>query len=224
MLMVNHLIGFGGGGSSPASVAYQANAVLGTFTTFTYTGIAIGTASATRYVVVGLTSISSAATTITSVTIGGVLATNVITQKKDNGGVDIVQAFYIAAVPTGTTANVVVVYSVSQYRAGCATWSLDNLLSATATATASNTADPANASIDVAAGGVLLGFGAQSNSSCTYTWTNLTEVFDYNGGADNITMSGASAAFAAAQTALSVTCDPSSVGGTGDIMILAAFR
>jgi hypothetical protein len=110
MLNVNELIGFGAGGSPPATIA-----LTGSFSNFdediataTYTDAPIGTAAANRvvWVAVGIRGLSGNSRTIDSITIGGVTATLVATTSSANAS-----AIGYLVVPAGTTATVVVTCS-----------------------------------------------------------------------------------------------------------------
>src|SRR5678809_273419 len=83
-------------------------------TAYTFTNRAIGTADATRMVLVGITERGALAPDISSVTIGGNAAANLKT-RKSTSGLDI-SAIYGLAVPTGTTATIVVNLSAAAQR------------------------------------------------------------------------------------------------------------
>lgn len=170
-------------------------------TTTTWASKAIGTAAANRHVVVGI--FTRTGVSISSVTIGGISATSVVTVTNGNNHA----ALYIAAVPTGTTANIVVTYGSTSVVHAIAVWAIYGA-NATAHDTGSDTTDTFSpSSFDVPAGGVAIGFvsGANSPPSNNAAWTGLTE--DVDVGADEAGCYGASAAFASAQTGLSVICD-----------------
>ena len=88
----------------PATLNYGfVGSTSSTLSTYTSTAVSIGPASADRYVIAAI--MCNTATTISSVTIGGVSATQAVA----TGGT----ALYIALVPTGTTAVFVVNFSSS---------------------------------------------------------------------------------------------------------------
>lgn len=104
--------------SYTASVGSTAN-----LSSYTFSGLAIGAADSERLVLVGVFGSSGAGTDIDSVTIGGVAASLVV--KRVNSESDIQMAgLYIAAVPTGTTADVVVNFNGGKLRAGVGVWRL----------------------------------------------------------------------------------------------------
>jgi hypothetical protein len=104
----------GFGITSPVPVTFQAESTLpagsGTATR-TWAAVAIGTASATRFVIASL-SVASAGLTISSATIGGVTAA--VSQVSSGNSL---AAFISAVVPTGTTADFVVNYSGTDFSA-----------------------------------------------------------------------------------------------------------
>lgn len=129
--------GFRKPAGGPATLAFQAittNPTEGQ--TITFTSVGIGAAAANRYVFITIPYYNGGGSNISiaSVTIGGVLATihaqpfNVTTSTR--GGCALVSAL----VPTGTTADVVVTYSVnsgSYYRPRIAVYRVTNLKSTT---------------------------------------------------------------------------------------------
>jgi len=162
-------------------------------TTYTFTDRAIGTAAATRVVIVGVGFFASGAS-VASMTIGGISAAMQQAQVFTNGGDEI----WTAVVPTGTTATIVITFSSGANRCAIGVWSAYGTSGATkydganATGTVSSTT-----AVDIPAGGVAVGFG-YSNSNTTSTWSGLTEDFDTTAESRNYT--GASDAFATLQS------------------------
>lgn len=230
MLMVNQLVGFGAfsSGAIDATIVNTANAA-GTAdsNSYTFSTQSIGTAATGRIIVVTVGNISlSAARTISSLTIGGNSASSVISVS-DGPGTDSGYshaAIYALQVDSGTTADIIVTLSGTALRCAIGVFAIYDANSATATDTASSAADPGNASIDVSAGGVLIGFQVGYPGSAV-TWTNLTERFDafIESSLSNGHYTGASDAFASAQTSLSVTADPASSSNPSSL-VLASFR
>lgn len=223
MLIATQFVGFGAGAEDvvAASIAYTDHVEDGTDTSnYTFSTRAIGTAASNRYVVAAIGIANSSPPTISSVTIGGVSAT-LVTQVT---GTYERTAFYIAAVPTGTTATVVVNTSGS-LRCNIGLWALYDLSSATATDTDSSTSSTGSVNLDISAGGVAIGFSNTftSASARTFTWSNLTENFDVAYEGNNQSVSGASAAFATAQSGLTISSTPSA-GVTSATHIFASFR
>ena len=197
-------------------------------TTYTFTSKTIGAADPSRYVVVAVGSpANSSNRTISSVTLGGVTMTQVASSflSAAGGGAFAETALYILQVPVGTTGTVVVTWSGAADRMAIGVFALYNLQSATPTSTPStSSANPATASINVVAGGVVVAATfAFAGGAFTHTWAGLTKNYDQAFVATNLEHSGASAAFVAAQTGLTVTATPSTTP-SAIAMTVAAFR
>lgn len=179
-------------------------------TTYTYTSQNIGTAGATRLVVVGVHATSTAAGTgsVSSVTIAGITATQLYTQ--NSTGNTLKQYFYGAYVPTGTTGNIVVtmVSAPTSGRLGIDVFALYDVQSITPISTGfanANTTNPQGFTLSVTAGSVVCAIsGTGQNNSPSNTWTGLTETSDRVIGGGNC-MTSATSLFAAANASLSVS-------------------
>lgn len=103
------------GGSTPFGITFVGtnNSVVAG-TSFTFTSQGIGTADATRVVAVGIAH-GINALTVTSVTIGGNAATQATGAAVNSGAGASTDIWYLA-VPSGTTADIVVNISASQTR------------------------------------------------------------------------------------------------------------
>lgn len=174
--------------------------------TYTFSSQNLGTASADRYIIASVTGRAVGTPTLSGVTIGGVTATSVVNQVNTAGGNTSLAALFIAAVPTGTTGDVVASMSGSFLRCGIGLWAATNLDSATATDSSGSTANDPTYAIDVSADGFAIGC-AYNADTATASWTNLTEDFDEAVEGAGSRHSGASATFASAQTNLTLTCD-----------------
>jgi hypothetical protein len=212
------------------SYAFQATTFDGTAqTVYTFAGQNIGAASTTRYVVAAVALISSAVRTVSSVTIGGVTATVVPNGQTETLSFRYHIAFYIAAVPTGTTASVVVTASGACDAAALSgVWALYDLSSATPV---DSDGDPTGASpfsvpsVNTSADGILLAAGMYLRNSGTaaFGWTNATERSDLSSSFSGATV-GNSAADAATNGAGVVVS--ATIAGTVDagVMVVASFR
>lgn len=194
-------------------------------TNYSFASLAIGAASAGRYVLVGIDIRAGAARTISSVTIGGVSATSV--GNVANGNTTL--GFWIALVPTGTTATVAVNLSGAAARAWVSVWSVVGLSSTTATATASDIAlsgtGPVvySTTINIAAGGSCFAVAYWAQTGETDVWAGLTLAAD--GGLTGVaTATSASQDFATVQTGrtISVTASPgTTVTDVGGMLVVA---
>ena len=182
--MLNHnllraISGGGGGGGGVFSCTFTESDVDTSNTdVYTFSGKDFGDAATDRYIVV-TTGAPASAQTLSSVTIGGVAAT-IVVQDDDDASAGIA----IAAVPTGTTGDIVVTWSGSMFSCGIGVYRLTGLQSATASATASDvtiTSDAVEASLEIPAGGCGIGYVywlSSGTATRTASWTNLTENFD----------------------------------------------
>jgi len=142
-------------------------------TSTTYTSVNIGSPAADRKVVLAVFD----GAPITSVTVGGVTATRLV-----GYGPYYNTAIYQVNLPSGTTANVTVNTSAVANRSGIGVWAVYNAQSA-AHATSGNYQSNGIASTTIAipAGGVAIGGGYDggTGSSPTFSWSGLSEQYEY---------------------------------------------
>jgi hypothetical protein len=171
-------------------------------TSHTFSGHAIGTAGASRIVVVGAVAEGREATSITSVTIGGTTATAVATKTKSTTNI----GFYTLALALGTTADIIVTANTTSGRWGIGVWAIygatDGIFhsdSDDGTGLTTTLNVPKLGWAASVAGGV---------SGSPLAWTGLTE--DYDEVLSGVEFhSGASDAFASASMARTVSNDES---------------
>lgn len=207
--------------AGPVALAYQTQVSnTADLSSYSFASTAIGTASTDRIVVVGITvsAASSGATrSVSSVTIGGISATQL---SHVVGATWMTAAIYAAAVPTGTTATIAITMSGTCGRCACAVWAMTGgSITPFDTATDTNASADPNASIDVPANGGAVA-AAGSATSTTTTWTGLTERVD-TALEGFSTHTVASDVFASAQTGLSVTAN--FAGAADNSMAMASF-
>lgn len=178
--------------ASPPVLTYQTSAVQAAdATTYNFTSQAIGTAAADRYVIVTITGcIKSGSPGVSAVTVGGISAT--IVAQVDSGFT--AAAIAIAAVPTGTTATVVVTFNGTQYRAGIGVYSVTGLNSSTATGTDTDTTSSPSLSASSSSDGFAIAVSSAYEAATTnmHTWTSITEDYDELVESGTNTQSGAS--------------------------------
>jgi hypothetical protein len=211
-------------GLAPASVVLTASGLLGTGATATFNNTAIGAASADRLVVVCVGTIRFAPAPITSVTINGAAATQIASVNSAGGATS---GIFVAAVPTGTTCNIV-----------CATAGspCDNISAQVFTAkglatpgapfhSATSGADNGSAALNIPWNGVAIGVATgYSGGSATpaYAWSGLSADYDaqlvYN---SNERASVAHLTGMAAQTGRAISI---SGGGTSDALAVASWQ
>jgi len=211
---------------SSVSVTYITNAVDATNgSSFSFTSTSFGPAAADRKIVIGVSSENggSGERTISALTVGGVSATQLV--RSYQAGNDCVAELWIATVPTGTSGTVAITWSGSVRACGIGVWAV-NGASSTAFDTASNSQTSSISAVAVTtsceAGGVIIGMvgGGQANPVSSYSWSNANEDFDATVDAgDRATHSGASNAYAAAQSSLAITVTPSVSGELSAVTI-----
>lgn len=210
-------------GATPASIVYNTNN--GRFTgpttntSWSFSLTPIGTATATRLVIVGAFYINTAASAATC-TIGGISATEITAchiRTATGSGTETELRLFAATVPTGTSATVVVNTGTAT---GCwiGVWSAYDLISTTAVDTAKQAPAGTTVTLDlnVSAGGVACGMGLTPNA---VTWTGFAEDFDR---INTVWTSGGSVESAAGATPMTVRVATSP--GTGSVMCAASFR
>lgn len=120
-----------------------------------------GDPDSTRNVIVGLVSLNSASSSrdVSSVTIGGVTATQVAYRKSTTGTNVILSAIYVADVPTGTSGNVVVTHSGSMTSCSMSVFAGYNMNSSTPDATISSGTANSNTNLATVNGGLAVAVG-----------------------------------------------------------------
>jgi hypothetical protein len=148
-------------------------------TTYTFNSTSIGSAATDRYVVIGASGSSGTTSGISSITVNGNNATELV----QVSGSTVAAGLFIAAVPTGTTANIVVTFGGGKERCDVGVWKVTKLNSATPYDTASLgsglSVNTGSVNIDTRVGGILLSYVHRGGvNSGTTTWTGATENYD----------------------------------------------
>jgi hypothetical protein len=161
----------------------------GSNTTFNFSSVSIGTAFSNRLVVVALSAEWGSNNTdrsVSSLTIGGISATicEGVTIRT-SGGVGI-STLCSAFVPSGSTADISVVFTLSMDKVAYTAYVLENVINSSAfhtNATASTGTNLAT-TVNCPSGGIIIGSLGTNRNSMTTTWTGLNEVddFTYNSG------------------------------------------
>lgn len=193
--------------NTPISVALGGSAVsTADASSYTFSAVGIGTASSDRTVIVAAFARNSGSTaSISSVTVGGLSATQQSSANYNVAGGSSVCGLYTIPYPTGTTDDVVVTLPGTYARAGVAVYAVYGLVSVTPSATASATnATTLNLNTNVTAGSVCIG-AVYTNPNGSATWTGLTEDLDIliesaNG------LTTASALLSSAETPRTISC------------------
>ena len=108
---------------------------------------------------------------------------------------------------------------------GIGVWAIYNAQGTATDSGSDSNSNPATFALDIAAGGVAIGFVAHRSNTdpTTNTWTNLTVKFDRAAVAGNLYVTGASDAFASTQTNLSIECNASNAGVRSPLLVTASF-
>lgn len=168
--------------------------------TYTFSTQNIGVASADRRIIVGVMG-SQADVTISSISVGGV-ACDLVVQL--TGGSGATCGIGIAAVPTGTTGDVVVTFSATEARCAIALWHVTGLSSNTALDFGSSSADPGADTVTTRANGFVVAVAKTVTSGATLAWTNVSERAEAV--LESAAVYGAADA-APSGTSLAVSCD-----------------
>ena len=185
----------------------------------TFSSVDIGTASATRKVIVGVGIDGYQGNeAYTSLTIGGVAANLIQEQNAASGGRPV--ALYELDVSSGTSADIVVTFTGTQtkcYSMGIGVWTIEG---GTLFSTVGSTADPGAGNVNVPAGGTVIAIMTEGNAAATYAWANLTENFDNQVRASRQAFSGASKNLSS-YTTQAISANVS--GGSQFAMLAASF-
>lgn len=173
---------------------------------YTFTDEAIGTAEPDRYVAVAVTmeddGVSASAT---AVTIQGIAATEVVGISHAALSESTYAGIWIAKVPTGTTATIVVNGNTTMTGCAISLYRLTGIASPTATDTDtdSGTKSLFSMDLDVQSRGVAIGVAKSRDQATAATWSGLTEDDDFQ--SDNTRHTAASGVFAANAAASAIT-------------------
>jgi hypothetical protein len=194
-----------------------------THTTLTFSAQAIGAAAADRQVIVGVFNTNGVA--ISSVTIGGVTATNDISETTTHAGI------FRASVPTGTTADVVITCSSTFDHLGIVVATMTGASSGAASATAVTNqgaeGEPINVTATVPTSGLGVVVCGSGGTSASPSWTNATGDFNTGdgtrslllahtttAGSDNPQLSASGAPYAFISSMVMATYAPAASGDT----------
>tara|TARA_B100000519_G_scaffold97630_2_gene84924 strand:- start:743 stop:4372 length:3630 start_codon:yes stop_codon:yes gene_type:complete len=182
-------------------------------TTYTFSSVALGTASTTRAVYVWSTAQgpSVSAFNINTMTVGGISAS--LVQVADSSAEpQYMGELWRADVPTGTTGDIVVTWNSAVSQCGVSVWSVDGDHEEFAIATDVSNSTSSVSFTNVPDNSVILA-GRGSSFSGTHTWTgDVTENVDQE--IDGSVRHSAASQFHATGGSKSVTCTPD--GGTTD--------
>ena len=187
-------------------------------TTYTFSSQNLGEAASDRYIVVAVHARSNegGASSVSSVTVGGVSATIIQQIYKLYSNTPNVVALAMAKVPTGTTGNVVVTLNKGSLRCAIGLWRLTNIKDTPTDSGKSSDSTPTY-NLDIKAGGYAI--AAATKEQGAFTWTNITEKYDTTC-ETYLNYSGASDTYATAQTDLAISAS----SGNDPCAVFASFE
>lgn len=201
-----------------AAVAFVSNTGSATdATSYTFTGLSLGTAAANRYIVVGIGARSASTPTITGVTVAGVAATSLYQYVSNTS----MAGFFIVPLPTGTTGDITINFDVTIVRMGISVWSVSNLVyPTTPTSTYGIANGSGTATINTGAGSVALGM-FYNHGSTPGTWSGINQdVSVIVNDTINLNYASASSAFSTAQSSLAATFTATLNTNAGAVIVL----
>jgi hypothetical protein len=147
---------------------------------YTFSGQSIGTASNDRVVLVTVGARQNSAITLSTVTIGGVSATQIAYAQFVGSGTEH-SAIYAAKIPSGTTADIVVTFTDAALRCAIGVFAMtgSGVAASDTDSTTSNSSGAFTASVDVPDNGsVLCAAWAGASGATSWTLSGVTEDFD----------------------------------------------
>lgn len=209
-----------------ASIVYRGRGASGADqATYNFGGISLGTAAADRLVVVALSISTSPGDSPlpSSVKMAGVTMGRRVNRVWPIDA-NTQSLIYSAFVPSGTSGTLSVVLPAAARRCHYAVYTVHNAKAAAATDTSSASYSSAGAqslSLNVAAGGVIVGESYSGSNASNITWSGLTERYQVNGADGGNEHSGASGSSAVAQSPRSVSITNTAIDV---VAVCASFR
>ena len=204
-----------GGG---ATLAFTDSGAGTTATTLTLSARSLGAAATDREILVAVMHRNTGNYEPPAVTVSGISASLVVGLK--NAGIVAISAqIWRAAVPTGTTGDVVVTIASGGVWTNVAVYRATGLAAGAADTGTGNTNATNSTTLTAASGAVALGCsGGATTGGPTATWTNLTEDYDVNTSASSDTATAASA-----QSLSGTTTVTAAITGTITAFAAASF-
>ena len=144
---------------------------------YTFSGVDIGTATSNRLVVVCASGGSNTAGDITGISIGG-NAANLIAKTTISDSEDPATVMYGLLVTSGTSADIVVTFASTKNRCQISVYDVKvSSTTAVSTTTDNDNSNPATASVNVKYGNSVIAI-TSGNNSTTVSWSGLSEDMD----------------------------------------------
>jgi hypothetical protein len=168
----------GGSSITLSSESNDSTTAINLLNTVDWTAKALGAADANRKIALCIAFRSTnVGVSLDVCTVGGVSLTRLINKETASSGNSIYSQIWIGSVPTGTTATVSI--SPDATITSWLNWNLYRLVDSSSTAYATATHDgTGGTTINVEAGGVILGAGGSVTAGPAATMTGLTENYD----------------------------------------------
>jgi hypothetical protein len=196
------------GGVVPATIEFLgSDTTADNLSTYSFVSKTFGAAASDRYIaaVFGHSS-NSSSRMVSSVSLGGVSATNVV-EVSDTGSRTAYVCMAIAPVPTGTSGDLSITWNGALNDQFVFWYRITGIGGVSPFHTASNGVDPSAMSLNIPAGVVVVGGVCAGSGGSAFDWTNLTDDGDQGLDGSGRLGSGAHGAFASAQTGLAITAD-----------------
>lgn len=203
MLIINNLTGFGvKKGGAPLTYSFEYSGI-DSGTSLSFPSIPIGIVDSTRYIFVVVHWISVGTVDCTACTIGGISATKQI-DTFGGGSTDAGCDCWVAAVPTGTTADITATLTENSSGA-IGVWAVYNLSNPVPYSSTLHqpTSDVSSATLNLSStptNGLII--AASTGIGTSTTWTGLTEKYTQDGTADS---TGADAASVGGSKSISIS-------------------
>lgn len=201
-IIAKHDAGF----NAPLAATFlQAAVTTGTSSSYTFTSQNLGTAAASREVVVAVSHNHTAARVVTGVTVAGITASLVV---QDSVSTQVGVALWKASVPSGATGNVVVTLNGVTDAVYIALWHVTGGISGQTTSSNQNSVGfTIAATVTGVTNGVVIAAlnwrdGASGRS---VTWTGVTERYDARSPSANMDTSGGESTTVGSVTATATT-------------------
>lgn len=199
-------MGMLGSGTAPRVATFTHNASIPNVnTTFSYAGVALGSASPNRRIVTAFSVRNNNALVPTSIVIAGIAATIITTIQNGNSNCIIA----IAAVPTGTTGQIDIIFPGNCQACAISVFALTGALSDTPFDTKTSIVAAPTASVNSGLGGCIIA-GLFNGAGGTTSWVGVTEDVDTTFSSTFVYSAGHVNALSAGATTVTATLTNSS--------------
>lgn len=192
---------------------------------YTFSAQTVGIASSSRTVVVACnTRRSSGGSELSpTVTVGGITATICANSQQIQDSGRNASTIFVAEVPSGTTADIVVNWGLSTNRCGIYVWSLYNMSNVVSyTSNTSSLLNPGNMNLTVESDSIIIATAMASGAPTAFDWTGVTEISE-NVIESGLLMSAADYKTVSAESPRSIAINYTG-GDNNKVSCVAAFK